>query len=450
MKKKKSNQHSYLNNKSDNMPRSKRSNSRSYLDNKGDKMPKSKRSQAGVITLVILIVIALVAVIVVYNVVMGILKKNSFENKVEQIFLEGEITNYSVHDGSTVLYVKRGNQRADLSGLKVVFRDKSGGSHVFQTIDYPDILETKKYNITLINITNPVVDDWNFTEIDGIYVYYIFKDNITSGEVGSKKVEESKIIKDPVPTPPTPQCWYLDTDRDGYGDSTCVSSSSDLSSTSSLVSGDCNNTNDQINPGASEICNSLDDNCNGLIDDGLSLAQCPKNYTVTNLPIGSLFVDDCSWVTVTNNTFNITFASLDINFNYKFYGEDKSSIKLCRAGLLSLDGTCTSTAVANYGYSLKPYKIIAPYFTYALLNSIYPDMYLKYCNRGDNIVFRWRCFGGNESEVILYSNGIIEYSYNGSEDGHAVGISYGDNISYTHILPNKLSKINNDFRLEFK
>ncbi len=43
-------------------------------------------------------------------------------------------------------------------------------------------------------------------------------------------------------------------DRDGDGYTTC--------------SGDCNDVNLQIHPGATEICNSIDDNCNGAVDEG--------------------------------------------------------------------------------------------------------------------------------------------------------------------------------------
>src|SRR5581483_2502740 len=33
---------------------------------------------------------------------------------------------------------------------------------------------------------------------------------------------------------------------------------------------DCNDANSAVHPGATELCNGVDDNCNGMIDDGLT------------------------------------------------------------------------------------------------------------------------------------------------------------------------------------
>lgn len=63
--------------------------------------------------------------------------------------------------------------------------------------------------------------------------------------------------------------YYADVDMDGYGDAASDSVSC------SLVSGyvenalDCNDLNAAISPIAAELCNGIDDNCNGLADDGL-------------------------------------------------------------------------------------------------------------------------------------------------------------------------------------
>ncbi|MEQ8707102.1 MAG: MopE-related protein [Phaeodactylibacter sp.] len=66
--------------------------------------------------------------------------------------------------------------------------------------------------------------------------------------------------------------FYVDADGDGFGDitqpvHTCLSTPP---SGFVAVSGDCNDNNPAINPGADEIpCNGSDENCNGLADDPL-------------------------------------------------------------------------------------------------------------------------------------------------------------------------------------
>ncbi len=68
--------------------------------------------------------------------------------------------------------------------------------------------------------------------------------------------------------------YYLDYDGDSYGN---------LNSTRQSCTGvpagyvanalDCNDNNSLIHPGAAEICNGLDDNCDGAIDDGITGAE---------------------------------------------------------------------------------------------------------------------------------------------------------------------------------
>src|SRR5690606_22118979 len=68
--------------------------------------------------------------------------------------------------------------------------------------------------------------------------------------------------------------WYLDADNDGYyiGSSItqCESPGAGYKYTGLLTGGDCDDSNNAVNPGVAEICNGIDDDCNTLIDDGLS------------------------------------------------------------------------------------------------------------------------------------------------------------------------------------
>jgi len=64
---------------------------------------------------------------------------------------------------------------------------------------------------------------------------------------------------------PTPR--YLDDDGDGFGDPNDVILDCDPIPGRVNDAGDCDDTNVDINPGADEICNSIDDDCDLLIDD---------------------------------------------------------------------------------------------------------------------------------------------------------------------------------------
>lgn len=62
--------------------------------------------------------------------------------------------------------------------------------------------------------------------------------------------------------------FYADADSDGYGGSSTAMSCS-APSGYVATSTDCNDAVTTINPGASEACNGLDDNCSGVADEGL-------------------------------------------------------------------------------------------------------------------------------------------------------------------------------------
>ena len=61
--------------------------------------------------------------------------------------------------------------------------------------------------------------------------------------------------------------WYLDQDGDTYGASSTQKEACTKPAGYSDKGGDCVDFNPAINPGAKEICNDIDDNCNGAIDE---------------------------------------------------------------------------------------------------------------------------------------------------------------------------------------
>ena len=98
--------------------------------------------------------------------------------------------------------------------------------------------------------------------------------------------------------------WYEDTDGDGYGNATSSITACDPGAGYSLDDTDCDDSSSAISPGATEQCNGIDDNCNGVIDEGCictitaiavsNISTCNSHFTPD--PLDDTFTAD---VTVT-------------------------------------------------------------------------------------------------------------------------------------------------------
>jgi hypothetical protein len=66
--------------------------------------------------------------------------------------------------------------------------------------------------------------------------------------------------------------YYADADADTYGNpASSVSTCSGAPVGYVIDATDCDDTNAAINPGATEVCNSIDDDCDGSVDEGVTL-----------------------------------------------------------------------------------------------------------------------------------------------------------------------------------
>jgi len=71
--------------------------------------------------------------------------------------------------------------------------------------------------------------------------------------------------------------WYADTDADGYGDPANAAMACAQPSGFVADASDCDDADAAVSPGAAEVCNGLDDDCSGVIDDDYA-ADAPTWY----------------------------------------------------------------------------------------------------------------------------------------------------------------------------
>lgn len=95
--------------------------------------------------------------------------------------------------------------------------------------------------------------------------------------------------------------FYADVDGDTYGDGS--SSTLSCSQPSGYVSdnSDCNDNNAAVHPGATDVCNSVDDDCNSIVDD--------HAFTATITPTGTIYYCAAAGVPTTNFCANAGASS---------------------------------------------------------------------------------------------------------------------------------------------
>jgi len=117
----------------------------------------------------------------------------------------------------------------------------------------------------------------------------------------------------------TPVCngltVYADADGDGYGNASTSISAGDCIAPNGYAynNTDCNDGNASIHPGAVDICNSIDDNCNGVIDESCG------NTITTNAVSGSPFCPE--------EIINVSFTSTGTFVSGNVYTAQLSNYK---------------------------------------------------------------------------------------------------------------------------
>lgn len=129
--------------------------------------------------------------------------------------------------------------------------------------------------------------------------------------------------------------YYADTDNDGFGDATNSIDTCLSSAPAGFVADntDCNDTNMNINPNATEVCDGIDNDCNGQIDDGL-----PVFTYYYDQDFDGYGTPDSS-ITVCNTNVPAGFSGNDLDCNDNDININPNSPEICD----NIDNDCSGT-----------------------------------------------------------------------------------------------------------
>lgn len=188
----------------------------------------------------------------------------------------------------TTIYVADDNNSAAGGVYKYTFNGSSWNEVAHYTISgYPSV------SSIAVDFTSATATIYAVSRSTTQTIVVSFADNDASGAVAHTTLKQSTsataIYRSVKFVPCNGTTWYRDADGDGYGDAS--QSYTDCTQPYGYVSvaGDCNDAVATIYPGATEICNGQDDDCDVTIDE--SCINPPSNDNRASAPLlaGSSF-----------------------------------------------------------------------------------------------------------------------------------------------------------------
>lgn len=140
--------------------------------------------------------------------------------------------------------------------------------------------------------------------------------------------------------------WFMDSDGDGYGQDTLSTRACSRPDGYASVAGDCDDTRATVNPGASEVCNRRDDDCDGYSD--------------------LLAIDTITWyLDADNDNFGTTLTSLQACERPELYVDNTDDCDDTRADINpKADEVCDSADNDCDGSADEDSAIDATYWFY--------------------------------------------------------------------------------------
>ena len=137
--------------------------------------------------------------------------------------------------------------------------------------------------------------------------------------------------------------FYVDEDGDGYGTSdTLVACAAEAGM--ATATGDCNDADASINPGAAEICDGIDSDCDGVLDDGTAvwIAQDGTAIDQTTELTGT---SDAPAVVTYDEAGRLVFCDGTWYVNLTLNGDIRLHSQAGSADAVTLDGALNGTVV---------------------------------------------------------------------------------------------------------
>ncbi|WP_116107537.1 MopE-related protein [Lewinella sp. IMCC34191] len=153
--------------------------------------------------------------------------------------------------------------------------------------------------------------------------------------------------------------FYADTDDDGYGDPSNFAVACSAPIGYVALAGDCDDNNNTVYPGATELCDGLDNDCNGSVDDGVTSITFYADVDGDGLGDPDNFTDDCSkpeGYVSNSDDCDDTNASIGEASTYYFdddgdgYGTTEFTLTVCvqPAGYADKSGDCDDDNASIY------------------------------------------------------------------------------------------------------